>query len=78
MTYKLQKEIGNIKRLELPSIGETFEANQRMGSVETNKAECILYSPFDNKIQKVKKYVYDKFKSLYYLFSSINLCFSIC
>ncbi len=48
-----QKSIGDIKKVELPTIGDKFDANQMIGKFESNSNKFVIYSPLSMKILNV-------------------------
>lgn len=49
----MQFSMGDIKQLDLPTTGEQFEKNQKMGFVESNNSKVLLFSPFDMTVLDV-------------------------
>lgn len=50
ITAFAQKELGDIVFVELPEIGETLEAGDSFGSVESVKTVSELYAPVAGKV----------------------------
>ena len=48
-----QEQLGDITFVELPAVGDTVEAGQEMGSVESVKAASELYSPVSGEVIEV-------------------------
>lgn len=48
-----QSQLGDVTFVELPSVGDTFEQDQEMGSVESVKAASELYCPVSGTIVDV-------------------------
>ncbi len=48
-----QSELGDIVFVELPEEGETIEANEPFGSVESVKTVSELYAPISGKVVEV-------------------------
>lgn len=54
----MQYSMGDIKQLDLPTTGEQFEKNQKMGFVESNNSKVLLFSPFDMTVVDVRFSLY--------------------
>ncbi|MFP5259908.1 MAG: glycine cleavage system protein GcvH [Acidobacteriota bacterium] len=50
-----QEQLGDITYVELPAVGDTVEAGQEMGSVESVKAASELYSPVSGEVIEVNE-----------------------
>jgi len=48
-----QEQLGDITYVELPRVGDTLEAGQEMGSVESVKAASELYSPVSGEVIEI-------------------------
>ncbi len=48
-----QEQLGDITYVELPQVGDTVEAGQEMGSIESVKAASELYSPVSGEVAEV-------------------------
>jgi glycine cleavage system H protein len=48
-----QSELGDIVFVELPEIGDTLQANEPFGSVESVKTVSELYAPVNGKVVEV-------------------------
>ena len=48
-----QEQLGDITFVELPAVGDTLEAGQEMGSVESVKAASEIYSPVSGEVIEV-------------------------
>lgn len=46
-----QKQLGDVVFVELPKVGDTFEAGEPFGSVESVKAVSELYAPVGGSVQ---------------------------
>ncbi len=55
ITDYAQKELGEIVFIELPEMGETFEANEPFGSVESVKAVSEIYCPVSGEVIEVNE-----------------------
>lgn len=54
-----QDELGDIVFVELPEVGETIEANEPFGSVESVKTVSELYAPISGTIVEVNEALED-------------------
>jgi len=50
-----QSELGDIVFVELPEVGDTIEANEPFGSVESVKTVSELYAPISGKIVEINE-----------------------
>src|SRR5690625_2375871 len=50
-----QSELGDIVFVELPEVGETLEANEPFGSVESVKTVSELYAPISGTVVEVNE-----------------------
>ena len=57
-------QLGDIVHVELPSVGDTFEAGAAFGTIESTKTVSDLYMPVAGKVVEVNKAVVDKPESL--------------
>jgi glycine cleavage system H protein len=55
ITDHAQKALGDVVFVELPEAGQTVEAGQRFGTVESVKAVSELYSPVTGQVLEVHK-----------------------
>ncbi|ADO71403.1 glycine cleavage system protein GcvH [Stigmatella aurantiaca] len=53
LTNHAQKQLGDVVYVELPKEGDTFEANEPFGSVESVKAVSEVYAPVSGKVVRV-------------------------
>ena len=53
LTHHLIQEIGQIRFIELPQIGETFHKDQVWMILESSKAAMELYAPFECHIVSI-------------------------
>ena len=54
-----QNELGDIIFIELPEIGEKFEANDVFGTIEAVKTVADLYMPLSGEIIEINKQIDD-------------------
>ena len=54
-----QNELGDIIFIELPEIGDKFEANDVFGTIEAVKTVADLYMPLSGKIIEINKQIDD-------------------
>lgn len=57
-------QLGDIVHVELPKVGETFEAGASFGTIESTKTVSDLYMPVAGKVLAVNKQVLDQPESL--------------
>ena len=50
-----QKELGDVVYVDLPEVGDTFEANEPFGSVESVKAVSEIFSPVSGEVVEANK-----------------------
>jgi glycine cleavage system H protein len=53
ITDYAQHELGDVVYVDLPEVGDTFEANEPFGSVESVKAVSEIFSPASGEIVEV-------------------------
>jgi len=53
ITDYAQHELGDVVYVDLPEVGDTFEANEPFGSVESVKAVSEVFSPVSGEIVEV-------------------------
>jgi glycine cleavage system H protein len=53
ITDYAQHELGDVVYVDLPEVGDTFEANEPFGSVESVKAVSEIFSPVSGEIVEV-------------------------
>ncbi|PYS25666.1 MAG: glycine cleavage system protein GcvH [Acidobacteria bacterium] len=53
ITDHAQKELGEVVYVELPKVGDTFDAGQTFGSVESVKAVSELFIPVSAEVVEV-------------------------
>jgi glycine cleavage system H protein len=54
-----QKALGDVVYVELPKVGETFEANETFGTVDSVKAASELYTPVSGEVVEVNQLLLD-------------------
>jgi glycine cleavage system H protein len=59
ITDYAQKELGDVVYVELPEVGDTFEANEPFGSVESVKAVSEIFCPVAGEVIEVNKQLED-------------------
>lgn len=58
------EQLGDIVHVELPQVGEKFDAGSAFGTIESTKTVSDLYMPVSGKIVEVNKAAIDKPESL--------------
>ncbi|WFS63770.1 glycine cleavage system protein GcvH [Pseudodesulfovibrio thermohalotolerans] len=53
ITQFAQEQLGDLTFVELPEVGDTFEAGAEMGSVESVKAASEIYAPVSGEVIEV-------------------------
>lgn len=61
--YALE-QLGDIVHLELPELGESFEAGSTFGTIESTKTVSDLYMPISGKVKAVNKELVDDLDQL--------------
>ena len=59
ITEFAQQELGEVVFVELPEIGQVFDANQELGTIESVKAVAEVYTPVAGEIIEVNDAVSD-------------------
>jgi glycine cleavage system H protein len=59
ITDYAQKELGDVVYVDMPAIGDTFEANEPFGSVESVKAVSEIFSPLSGEVAEVNPKLQD-------------------
>ena len=54
-----QEQLGDLTFIELPEVGDTFEAGNEMGSVESVKAASEIYAPVTGEVIEVNEELED-------------------
>lgn len=57
-------QLGDIVHVELPQVGESFDAGSSFGTIESTKTVSDLYMPVAGKVVEVNKAALDKPESL--------------
>jgi glycine cleavage system H protein len=55
LTDHAQQQLGDVVYVELPNVGDRFEASEPFGSVESVKAVSELYTPVGGQVTKVNE-----------------------
>ncbi len=55
LTDHAQRQLGDVVYVELPSVGDRFEASEPFGSVESVKAVSEVYAPVSGEVTKVNE-----------------------
>lgn len=55
ITEYAQRQLGDIVYVELPNVGDRFEATEPFGSVESVKAVSELYTPVTGEVVKINE-----------------------
>lgn len=59
VTHFAQEQLGDMTYVELPEVGDTFEAGEEMGSVESVKAASEIYAPVAGQVIAVNEELED-------------------
>ncbi len=59
VTHYAQDELGDVVFVELPQVGDTFQAGEEMGTIESVKAVSSLYVPLAGEVIEVNDAVTD-------------------
>lgn len=59
ITHFAQEQLGDMTFIELPEVGDTFEAGNEMGSVESVKAASEIYAPVSGEVVAVNEELED-------------------
>lgn len=60
ITDHAQKELGEVVFVDLPEVGEIFDAGQEFGTIESVKAVSELFLPITGEILEVNKVLADE------------------
>ena len=60
ITDYAQHELGDVVYVDLPEVGDTFEANEPFGSVESVKAVSEIFCPLSGEVVEVNTKLEDK------------------
>ncbi len=53
ITHFAQEQLGDLTFIELPAPGDTIEADEEMGSIESVKAASEIYAPVDGDVLEI-------------------------
>jgi glycine cleavage system H protein len=59
ITEFAQQELGEVVFVELPEIGQVFDANDELGTIESVKAVAEIYTPVAGEVVEVNDAVVD-------------------
>lgn len=59
ITEFAQQELGEVVFVELPEVGQVFDANDELGTIESVKAVAEVYTPLAGEIVEVNDAVVD-------------------
>ncbi len=59
-----QDELGEIVYIELPEVGDTFEADDEIASLESVKAAAAMYNPLSGKVVEINESLEDSPESV--------------
>lgn len=59
ITHFAQEQLGDLTFIELPEVGDTFEAGSEMGSVESVKAASEIYAPVTGEVIEINEELED-------------------
>lgn len=59
ITEFAQKELGEVVFVELPEIGQVFDANDEIGTIESVKAVAEVYTPVAGEVVEVNEMLLD-------------------
>ncbi len=59
ITHFAQEQLGDLTFVELPEVGDTFEAGAEMGSVESVKAASEIYAPVAGEVIEINEELED-------------------
>ena len=60
ITEHAQDALGELVYVELPSVGDSLQAGEECGAVESTKAASDIYSPFDGEVVAVNDALEDE------------------
>jgi glycine cleavage system H protein len=60
ITDHAQKSLGDIVFVELPNVGDEFEAGEEFGTIESVKAVSSLFSPMAGKVTDINSELADR------------------
>ena len=64
ITLHAQEALGDVVYIELPSLGDKFDAHKSFGSVESVKAVSELFMPLSGEVIEVNSTIKDKPETL--------------
>ncbi|MBG0791693.1 MAG: glycine cleavage system protein GcvH [Desulfovibrionaceae bacterium] len=59
ITQFAQEQLGDLTFVEMPEVGDTFEAGTEMGSVESVKAASEIYAPVSGEVIEINEELED-------------------
>jgi glycine cleavage system H protein len=59
ITEFAQQELGEVVFVELPEVGQVFDANDELGTIESVKAVAEVYTPVAGEVMEVNDAVVD-------------------
>jgi glycine cleavage system H protein len=59
ITEYAQKELGEIVFVELPEVGQVFDTNNEIGTIESVKAVAEVYTPVAGEVVEINEAVQD-------------------
>lgn len=59
ITQFAQEQLGDLTFIEMPEVGDTFEAGSEMGSVESVKAASEIYAPVSGEVVEINEELED-------------------
>ena len=59
ITHFAQEQLGDLTFVEMPEVGDTFEAGSEMGSVESVKAASEIYAPVSGEVIELNEELED-------------------
>ena len=57
ISFRAQKELGEIVYIELPEVGQVIQAEQQVVVLESTKAAVDIYSPVSGKVSAINESV---------------------
>jgi glycine cleavage system H protein len=60
ITDHAQHSLGDVVYVELPKVGDTFEAHESFGSVESVKAVSEIFTPVGGEVTEVNQSLHDE------------------
>jgi glycine cleavage system H protein len=59
ITHFAQQELGEVVFVELPELGQVFDANEEIGTIESVKAVAEIYTPVAGEVVEVNGAIED-------------------